>query len=167
MGRQHNFGGKQSVWIGWGLSTGSHMAVGQHQWYHFGVGAPPILVIFSGHWGYGLLSHGHMVFVFFFFFWATAAPSLARFFCMDMRAAYVLGARHLRQTPRRQTPRRQTPRWAVQAAMAAIQGSFQLVKNIVYVPGLKGIYHWTYVGLCSFFQGAKKQVEGCHHITWG
>ena len=35
------------------------MAVGQHQWYHFGVGAPPILVYFSGdwdvRWGYGIL----------------------------------------------------------------------------------------------------------------
>ena len=32
--------------------------------YHFGVGAPPILVYFSGdwdvHWGYGLLTHGHV-----------------------------------------------------------------------------------------------------------
>ena len=40
------------------------MAVGQNQWYHFGVGAPPILVYVSGdwdvHWGYGLLTHGHM-----------------------------------------------------------------------------------------------------------
>ena len=40
------------------------MAVGQNQWHHFGVGAPPILVYFSGdwdvHWGYGLLTHGHM-----------------------------------------------------------------------------------------------------------
>ena len=26
------------------------MAVGQHQWYHFGVGAPPILVCVSGDW---------------------------------------------------------------------------------------------------------------------
>ena len=43
------------------------MAVGQNQWYHFGVGAPPILVYFSGswdvHWGYGLLAHGHMGFI--------------------------------------------------------------------------------------------------------
>ena len=35
--------------------------VGQHQWYHLGVGAPPILVDFSGdwdvHWGYGVLTH--------------------------------------------------------------------------------------------------------------
>ena len=35
-----------------------HMAVGQNPWYHFGVGAPPILVYFSGdwdvHWGYDL-----------------------------------------------------------------------------------------------------------------
>ena len=32
--------------------------------YHFGIGAPPILVYFSGdwdvHWGYGGLTHGHM-----------------------------------------------------------------------------------------------------------
>ena len=38
------------------------MAVGQNQWYNFGVGAPPILVYFSGdwdvHWGHGLLTHG-------------------------------------------------------------------------------------------------------------
>ena len=31
---------------------------------HFGVGAPPILVYFSGdwvvHWGYGVLTHGHI-----------------------------------------------------------------------------------------------------------
>ena len=31
---------------------------------HFGVGAPPILVYFSGdwdvHWGYGILTHGHI-----------------------------------------------------------------------------------------------------------
>ena len=41
------------------------MAVCQNQWYHFGVGAPPSLVYFSGdwdvHWGYGLLTHGYMV----------------------------------------------------------------------------------------------------------
>ena len=40
------------------------MAVGQHQWYHFWLGAPPSLVYFSGdwdvHWGYGILTHGHM-----------------------------------------------------------------------------------------------------------
>ena len=38
--------------------VGVHMAVGQNQSYHFGVGAPPILVHFSGdwdvHWGYDL-----------------------------------------------------------------------------------------------------------------
>ena len=37
------------------------MAVGEN---HFGVGAPPILVYFSGdwdvHWGYGILTHGHI-----------------------------------------------------------------------------------------------------------
>ena len=27
-----------------------YLAVGQKQWYHFGVGAPPILVYFSGDW---------------------------------------------------------------------------------------------------------------------
>ena len=41
------------------------MAVVQNSWYHFGVGAPPILVYFSGdwdvHWGYGLLTHGHIL----------------------------------------------------------------------------------------------------------
>ena len=34
------------------------MAVVQHQWYHFGVGVPPISVYFTGdwdvHWGYDL-----------------------------------------------------------------------------------------------------------------
>ena len=41
-----------------------HVAVGQNQWCHFGVGAPPILVYFSGdwdvHWGYCVLTHGHV-----------------------------------------------------------------------------------------------------------
>ena len=32
------------------LQAPSSMAVGQNQWYHFGVGAPPILVYFSGDW---------------------------------------------------------------------------------------------------------------------
>ena len=40
------------------------MAVGQNQWYHFGIGAPPILVDFSGDWdvhcGYGVLTHGRI-----------------------------------------------------------------------------------------------------------
>ena len=38
--------------------------MGQNQWYHFGIGAPPILVYFSGdgdvHWGYGILTHGQL-----------------------------------------------------------------------------------------------------------
>ena len=38
----------------------THSAVGQNPWYHFGVGAPPILVYFSGdldfHWGCGILT---------------------------------------------------------------------------------------------------------------
>ena len=37
----------------------------QNQWQHFGIGAPPILVYFSGdwdvHWGYGVLTHGQML----------------------------------------------------------------------------------------------------------
>ena len=45
-------------------SSFCYMAVSQNQWYHFGVGAPPVLVYFSGdwdvHWGYGLLTHGHV-----------------------------------------------------------------------------------------------------------
>ena len=32
----------------------SEMAVGQNQWYYFGVGAPPILVNFSGDWDVSL-----------------------------------------------------------------------------------------------------------------
>ena len=43
------------------------MAVGQNQWYHFGVGEFPthFRTYFSGdwdvHWGYGILTHGHIV----------------------------------------------------------------------------------------------------------
>ena len=43
-----------------------HVAVGQKQWYHFGVGAPPILVYFSGWIGMftggtiWILTHGHV-----------------------------------------------------------------------------------------------------------
>ena len=42
----------------------SELATVQNQWYHFGIGAPPILVNFTGdwdvHWGYGVLTHGPM-----------------------------------------------------------------------------------------------------------
>ena len=42
----------------------SNMAVVQSEWFHFGIGAPPILVYFSGdwdvHWGYGVLTHDHI-----------------------------------------------------------------------------------------------------------
>ena len=47
-------------WPGRMVSNGRHayVAVGQNQRYHFGVGAPPILVYFAGdwdvHWGYDL-----------------------------------------------------------------------------------------------------------------
>ena len=41
-----------------------NMAMVQNQSYHFGIGAPPILVYSSGdwdvYWGYGVLTHGHM-----------------------------------------------------------------------------------------------------------
>ena len=44
--------------------TRRDMAVGQHQWYHFGVDAPPILVYVCGDWdvhcGYGVLTHSRM-----------------------------------------------------------------------------------------------------------
>ena len=37
---------------------------GSNQWYHFGVGAPPIFVYFSGDWdvhrGYWILTHGQL-----------------------------------------------------------------------------------------------------------
>ena len=39
------------------------MAMVQHQWYHFGIGAPPIVVYLSGDWDvhwYGALTHGHI-----------------------------------------------------------------------------------------------------------
>ena len=46
-----------------------HMAMIQLQWYQFGIGAPLILIYFSGdwdvHWGYciyGLLTHGYIAF---------------------------------------------------------------------------------------------------------
>ena len=36
----------------------------QNQWYHFGVGAPPTFVYFSGdwdvYWGYRVLTYGHV-----------------------------------------------------------------------------------------------------------
>ena len=44
------------------------LAVGQHQWLHFGVGAPPILVYFSGdsdvHWGYRVLTQTHLMIIY-------------------------------------------------------------------------------------------------------
>ena len=47
------------------LKKSAEVVVRQNQWYHFGVGAPPILVYFSGdsdvHWGYGILTHGHLL----------------------------------------------------------------------------------------------------------
>ena len=48
---------------GMALTSEIGRAVGQNQWYHFGVGALT-LVYFSGdwdvHWGYGLLTHDHI-----------------------------------------------------------------------------------------------------------
>ena len=41
------------------------MAMVQSHWHHFGIGALPILAYFGGdwdvHWGYRVLTHGHMV----------------------------------------------------------------------------------------------------------
>ena len=43
-------------------ASDSQMAVGQNQWYHFGVGAPPILAYFSGDWDvHWCLTHGQMI----------------------------------------------------------------------------------------------------------
>ena len=40
------------------------MAMVPNQWFHWGIGALPILVYFSGdwdvHWEYGALTHGHI-----------------------------------------------------------------------------------------------------------
>ena len=55
-GKAGRVGRPEAVWF-------FDMAV-HNQWYHVGVGAPPILVYFIGdwdvHWGYGLLTHGHI-----------------------------------------------------------------------------------------------------------
>ena len=49
------------------IHHGADVAVGQNQWYHFGVGAPPILVYFvrdwDVHWGHGILTHDHVSFI--------------------------------------------------------------------------------------------------------
>ena len=46
------------------LAFGADMAMVQNQWYHFGIGAPPILVYFSGDWdvhcGGRVVTHGHV-----------------------------------------------------------------------------------------------------------
>ena len=53
---------KPSIWVFDIRDT--QMAMVQNQWYHFGIGAPPILVYFSPDWdvhrGYGVLTHGHI-----------------------------------------------------------------------------------------------------------
>ena len=48
------------------LMSLSYVAVGPNQWYHFGVGAPPILEKqkrgdWDVHWGYGILTRGHVL----------------------------------------------------------------------------------------------------------
>ena len=57
----------RALWTGRGWRCKKSMiwlCTGQNQQHHFRVGAPPILVYFSWdwdvHWGYGLLTHGHM-----------------------------------------------------------------------------------------------------------
>ena len=44
------------------LVWNAHMAVGQNQWYHFGVGAPPIFepILVVGLGTIWILTHGHM-----------------------------------------------------------------------------------------------------------
>ena len=41
-----------------------HVAMVQNQWHHVGIGVPPSLIYFSGdwdaHWGYGVLTDGHV-----------------------------------------------------------------------------------------------------------
>ena len=65
----HSSGSGRLIFARWdqflhGILINPHMAVGQNQWYHLGVGAQPMLVYFSGawdvHWGYGILTHGQM-----------------------------------------------------------------------------------------------------------
>ena len=58
-------GGSWLTWSRLFLNLWGHLAVGQNQWYHFGVGVPPILesiVVRIGMftWGYGILTHGHL-----------------------------------------------------------------------------------------------------------
>ena len=56
--------------------------MGQNQWYHFGIGAPPILVYVSGvwdvHWGYGILPHGHITWLVDVLFFPPLAFSAGR-----------------------------------------------------------------------------------------
>ena len=76
------------------------LAVGQHQWYDFGVGASPVLVYFSGdwdvHWGItGVLTHSRFpdslaVLPACFFPGATGASALGRG-CGDLRKRSGVG----------------------------------------------------------------------------
>ena len=56
----------QSLVFANGVVPSTSVVSPQNQWYHFGIGAPPVLVYFSGdwdvHWGYGILTHGHKIF---------------------------------------------------------------------------------------------------------
>ena len=70
-----------------------HMAVG---WHHFGVGAAPILVYFSGdwdvHWGSGLLTHGHI-------FFAEAGASFGRLRHGQRHRSCRISFRHRNEAP--------------------------------------------------------------------
>ena len=56
------------VFMGWevvgGVPKWPWFKAFQNRWYHLGIGAPPILVHFSGDWdvhsGYGVLTHGQI-----------------------------------------------------------------------------------------------------------
>ena len=53
---------RKDGWLQFSVPVSCNMAVGQNQWYDFGIGAPPMLVYFSGDWGtIWLLTHGHIM----------------------------------------------------------------------------------------------------------
>ena len=83
--------------------TARHMAVGQNQWYHVGVGAPPILVYFSGdwdvHWGHGILTHGHVNYTQIAVGRLDSSEAIRVRTNMDTHPSYSLGKAHPTKTP--------------------------------------------------------------------
>ena len=82
----------------------AEVAVGQNQWYHFGVGAPPILVHLSGdwdvYWGYGVLTRGQVAHLglghvrgrldMFFFQGLANPPQFAQLKAVEARDTWVM-----------------------------------------------------------------------------